>query len=201
MEIVGNFINSIDLKTMQDYVAYIKFNTREDHDPLHDSLFENEGTKFDIHTRGEMPDEILNIFSKYSKGFFNYIQNKTEIKYHPPMFSKHYIARYREGSESEPHFNADKPSGTYGSYIIWNNAKRGGNVLFPNHQLSFTATPGDLIIFEESEKDIHGFSEILEGSLYISEAWMGRVGQLWMPNRIPYEEVEWGNWEIKGFYE
>jgi hypothetical protein len=24
---------------------------------------------------------------------------------------------------------------------------------------------------------------------------------LWMANRTPYNEVEWDDWEIKGFYE
>lgn len=201
MKIIANFINEEDLKVVQDYISTIKFNTKEDHVPLHDALFANEGTKFDIHTRGEMPDHILQIFSKYSKGYYEAVQSESELDYHPPMFSKHYIARYRSGAESEPHFNMEKPANTYGSYIVWKNAKKGGHILFPNRNVDMIASPGDLIIFKESEEDKHGISKIEEGEMFISEAWMGTKGQLWMPNRTPYEQVEWDDWEIKGFYE
>ena len=201
MKIIANFINEEDLKVVQDYISTIKFNTKEDHVPLHDALFANEGTKFDIHTRGEMPDYILQIFSKYSKGYYEAVQSESELDYHPPMFSKHYIARYRSGAESEPHFNMEKPANTYGSYIVWKNAKKGGHILFPNRNVDMIASPGDLIIFKESEEDKHGISKIEEGEMFISEAWMGTKGQLWMPNRTPYEQVEWDDWEIKGFYE
>ena len=201
MKIIANFINEEDLKIVQDYISTIKFNTKEDHVPLHDALFANEGTKFDIHTRGEMPDHILQIFSKYSKGYYEAVQSESELDYHPPMFSKHYIARYRSGAKSEPHFNMEKPANTYGSYIVWKNAKKGGHILFPNRNVDMIASPGDLIIFKESEEDKHGISKIEEGEMFISEAWMGTKGQLWMPNRTPYEQVEWDDWEIKGFYE
>lgn len=201
MKIIANFINEEDLKVVQDYISTIKFNTKEEHVPLHDALFANEGTKFDIHTRGEMPDHILQIFSKYSKGYYEAVQSESELDYHPPMFSKHYIARYRSGAESEPHFNMEKPANTYGSYIVWKNAKKGGHILFPNRNVDMIASPGDLIIFKESEEDKHGISKIEEGEMFISEAWMGTKGQLWMPNRTPYEQVEWDDWEIKGFYE
>lgn len=199
MKIIKNFISDTDLKTVQNYLSTIKFHTKEDHVPLHDNLFAEEGTRFDIHTRGEMPDYILEIFSKYSKGMYESVLEDVRDEYHPPMFSKHYIARYRKGSYSEPHFNMDKPLGTYGSYIVWQNPKIGGHIVFPKQVLDFVANPGDLIIFEESEKDLRGITEIVDGDMFISEAWMGKKGQLWMANRTPYEQVEWDDWEIKGF--
>jgi hypothetical protein len=56
MKIYEKFICSEDLQAVQDYIKTIKFNTQDDHVPLHDNLFEKIGNKFDIHTRGEMPD-------------------------------------------------------------------------------------------------------------------------------------------------
>ena len=201
MKIFENFITEEDLKIVQEYIKTIKFNTKEDHVPLHDSLFAEEGTRFDIHTRGEMPDYILEIFSKYSKGMYDGVIQYADGDYHPPMFSKHYIARYRSGSYSAPHFNIDKPKGTYGSYLVWQNPELGGKITFPKLSLEFIAKPGDLIVFEESEDDIRGITEIIKGDMFLSEAWMGQKGQLWMANRTPYEDVEWDDWEIKGFYE
>jgi hypothetical protein len=207
MRIFEKFISPEDLKAVQDYLATIKFNTKEDHVPLHDGLFAEDGTKFDIHTRGEMPDHILEVFSKYSKGMYEGVLRYTSEEYHPPMFSKHYIARYRPGSYSNAHFNMEKPEGTYGSYLVWQNPISGGRITFPNYEangkvgLDFIATPGDLIVFEETEKDTRGIQEILEGEMFISEAWMGKKGQHWMQNRSSYEETEWDDWEIKGFHE
>jgi hypothetical protein len=201
MHIFEKFITQEDLKTVQDYIETIKFNTKDDHVPLHDNLFSNEGVQFDIHTRGEMPDHILAIFSKYSKGMYEGVLRYETKEYHPPMFSKHYIARYRPGSSSEPHYNKEKPEGTYGSYLVWKNPVSGGRITFPNKNLEFIATPGDLIIFKESEDEIRGITKIVDGDMFLSEAWMGRKGQLWMENRTSYEETEWEDWEIKGFYE
>ena len=67
MKIFEKFILSEDLKIVQDYIQTIKFNTKEDHVPLHDGLFAEDATKFDIHTRGEMPDHILEIFSESTR--------------------------------------------------------------------------------------------------------------------------------------
>lgn len=202
MKIVRGFIEKNDLETIQQYVKSIQFHTKEDHVTLHDSLFESEGTRFDIHTRGEMPDNVLDVFSKYSKGYYDIVQSENEDAYHPPMFSKHYIARYRKGSYSEPHNNEKtKPEGTYCSLIVWQNADSGGEIIFSETGEQFVAEPGDLIYFKDNFENNHGITEILSGDLFISEAWMGKKGQHWMDNRVSYEEVDWDNWEIKGFHE
>lgn len=201
MKIYEKFISEKDLQTVQDYIKTIKFNTEEEHVPLHDNLFAKIGNKFDIHTRGEMPDHILEIFSKYSKGMYDGVTSWAEGDYHPPMFSKHYIARYKAGSQADPYFNPAKPEGTFGSYLVWQNPEIGGKIGFPKHGLEFTANPGDLIVFEESEEDMREITKIEKGEMFLSEAWMGRTGQHWMDNALAYEDVDWENWEIKGFYE
>lgn len=201
MKIVEGFISKDDLKTVQDYLGTIVFHTKDEHVPLHDNLFDG-GAPFDIHTRGEMPDNILEIFSKYSKGYYDFVQSENEDEYHPAMFSKHYIARYRPGSSEPQHHNAHaKPEGTYVSYIVWQNADQGGEFEFSNLGKTFKPTPGDLIYFKDDEANLHGITTIESGFLFLSEAWMGKKGQHWMQNKASYEEVEWDDWEIKGFHE
>jgi hypothetical protein len=39
---------------------------------------------------------------------------------------------------------------------------------------------------------------VLDGKMYLSQAWMGLKGQSWFPN-VDYDKVEWDNWEIRGF--
>jgi hypothetical protein len=146
-----------------------------------------------------MPDHILAIFSKYSKGFYDLIEEEFPGEYLPPMFSKHYIARYNVGTEIVPQFDITKPEGTYKSIIFWNNNFDGGELSFPELKFSIKPEPGDLVFFEEGQTNMCAITKILSGPLYFSEAWVGKKGQLWMPSREPYEKIDWDNWEIKGF--
>jgi len=198
IHIIKNFISKEDVSIIKEYIETIKFNTKEDHVPLHDNLFEVNGVVFDLHTRGEMPNHILSIFSKYSEGFYKAVQEIESINYHPPMFSKHYIARYRTGVSVGPHFDPDKPEGTYKSYIYWNDDFSGGALNFPELKETFTPQPGDLVFFIENEENRYEVTRVESGILYMSEAWMGKVGKAWMPN-VNYEETNWDDWEIKGF--
>lgn len=199
IQIVEGFISSDDVETVRSYIDTIKFNTKEDHDPLHDPLYNEYNAPFDLHTRGEMPTHILDIFSKYSKGFYDLVQSHEGGGYLPAMFSKHYIARYNEGTQIGAQFNPSKPDNTYKSIIFWNNDFDGGNLEFPGAGISVLPNPGDLVIFIENQENRCGISKIESGPLFLSEAWMGKIGQLWMPNRDPYEKVDWDNWEIRGF--
>lgn len=199
IHIVRNFIKDEDLQSVSKYIDSIKFNTKDDHVPLHSDLFSFSSTEFDIHTRGEMPDHILAIFSKYSKGLYDLVSAIEPEDYHPPMFSKHYLARYRAGSHSAVHWDNSKPAKTYKSYIFWTADHTGGNIIFPNLSEEVTLSPGDLVYFIENEENSHGITRIQDGNLVISEAWMGIKGQLFMPSKVSYEDLDWDDWEIKGF--
>lgn len=195
---VNGFISQENVKIINDYIKTISFHTKENHVPLHNELFEKQAIPFDIHTRGEMPNHILEIFSEYSKKYYEAVQAIEEDLYHPPMFSKHYIARYPIGSSIGPQFDPSKPPGTYKSFIYWNKDFTGGELRFPNLNQSFAPDPGDLIFFVENEANKYQISKIESGNLFLSEAWMGKVGKAWMPG-VVYEETDWDNWEIKGF--
>jgi hypothetical protein len=199
MEIVKGFLSREDVEVVANYIATIKFNTKDEHVPLHDKLYTEYNAQFDLHTRGEMPDYILQIFSKYSKAFYEIIESRFPGEYLPPMFSKHYIARYMVGAETGPQFDNTKPKGTYKSIIFWNNDFDGGNLVFPKLEKTVKPEPGDLVFFEEGEENMCAITKILSKPLYFSEAWIGKKGQLWMPSNEPYEKVQWDNWEIKGF--
>lgn len=199
MNIIKSFISSADVDIVQKYISTIKFNTMEDHVPLHNDLYEKYNAPFDLHTRGEMPKYILDIFSKYSKGFYEAVKSEQSDEYLPPMFSKHYIARYSEGKSLGPQFDESKPEGTYKSIIYWNNDFNGGELHFPNLNKTIKPEPGDLVFFIESEKNRCAINRVINGDLYLSEAWSGKAGELWMPSSVPYDKVEWNSWEIRGF--
>jgi hypothetical protein len=151
-----------------------------------------------------LSDEILQIFSKYSKGFYDIVtEMNKDLEYLPPMFSKHYIARYLTGSGELPHTDTNRPEHTLVSYIFWNNNYSGGNIISVNSETQQESeidySPGDLIIFEEGNaEDMRKITPVLDGRMYLSQAWMGLKGQSWFPN-VDYDKVEWDNWEIRGF--
>jgi hypothetical protein len=155
MFIEKDFISKEDLLLVNDYINTISFNTKEDHVPLHNDLFQNNNIGFDLHTRGEMQKEILDVFSKFSEGFYNKVQSLEKNDYHPPMFSKHYIARYKAGSSVEQHFDMSKPEGTYKSIIFWNNDFDGGELSFPELKFSIKPEPGDLVFFDNGSGISH----------------------------------------------
>lgn len=195
-----NFVSELDVKTVQEYIKSIKFHTKENHVPLHNNLFDS-GAPFDIHTRGEMPKEVLDIFSKYSKVYWELVSKiDTSIKYHPPMFSKHYIARYRPDSVDGFHYSNTRPENTFASYVYWNDDFEGGEILWENTKELLKPNPGDLIYFKEVQSNTRRISDISNGYAFISESWMSPVGTCPDPN-VAYETVDWDNWEIKGFYE
>lgn len=199
IKVVPDFISKEDVKVVNDYMRTVKFHTKDEHVPLHNNLF-NSGAPFDIHTRGEMPDNVLNIFSKYSYEYWRLVSSLEDVPYHPPMFSKHYIARYREDSIDNPHYADRRPEGTYGSYIYWNTDFDGGEILFEKDSQQFLPEPGTLIFFKEVKENSRHIKPVTSGYLFLSEAWMAPVGVCPDPN-VEYDSVFWDDINIKGFDE
>ncbi len=199
MIVIKNFISQEDVDIVYEYAKSLNYHTKDNHVPLHDNLFNNANITFDIHTRGEMPKHILDIFSKYSKGMYEEVSKLEQVPYHPPMFSKHYIARYRPGAKQDNHYDTYKGErGAYGSYIYWNNDFTGGAIKFQDVESSFVPAPGDLVFFKESPDSYREIQEVLSGQLFLSEAWAGPVG-ISIFDSVEYDRVNWEDWEIKGF--
>lgn len=204
MIIIKNFFSSEEVSTVIDYARDAHFHTKEDHPPLHDNLYSQDSINFDIRTRGEFPDEVLAIFSEYSRRLFNHISElHKDVEYLPPMFSKYYIARYRPGAFEPPQTDKDKPSGTYVAYVCWNNDFVGGKMMSVNSdngvETVLDIAPGDVVIFEEGNySEMRAISEVSEGMLYLSQAWLGPKGKAWFSN-VDYDKTDWDNWEIRGF--
>jgi hypothetical protein len=204
MIVIKNFLSSDDVSTVYEYAKSSSFHTKDNHPTLHDNLYSQDSISFDLRTRGEFSDEILQIFSKYSKGFYDIVtEMNKELDYLPPMFSKHYIARYVPGAGEFPHTDTNRPEHTLVSYIVWNADYSGGKITSVNmearQEKEIEYSPGDLIIFEEGNlEDMRKITPVIDGNLYLSQAWMGLKGQSWFPN-VDYDKVEWDNWEIRGF--
>ena len=89
-----NVATEEDLRTIAEFVNSVKFNSPEDHIPLHNSLFSIPGINFDITTYGDMPKEVVSIFEKYAIAIKDAVTKITGIEYNRPILGKSYIFSY-----------------------------------------------------------------------------------------------------------
>lgn len=204
MIVLKNFLADADVRLVAEYAQESHFHTKENHPPLHDPLYSQDSINFDIRTRGEFSEDVLQIFSKYSRKFYEFISSlHPNEEYLPAMFSKHYIARYRDNAFEPPQTDTSKPDGTYVSYIFWNNNFSGGEIVSVNAKTGqekvLDISPGDLVIFEEGNlEEMRSIRPVTAGKMYLSQAWMGKKGQAWFSN-VDYAKTNWDSWEIRGF--
>lgn len=191
-----NVANNKDLKSIEDFVNSVKFNTPEDHSTLHDPLFKIPGVNFDIVTYGDMPKDIVSIFEKYSIAIQDAVTKLTGTKYDPPILGKSYILRYTPGKEINMFYSDDRPSNVFRSIVKWNNSHGGGIFKFKNYKIAKELSPGDCIIFPETIDFTRGFSTVTENSMFLSDFWNAPVGVSPYPG-LKYEDIYWGNplWE------
>jgi hypothetical protein len=196
--IIIDSVNKEDVLKIKEYSKTISFNTPANHVELHNDLFDKYGAKFDIHTRGEMPKDILSVFSNAGKKIYEIVSSVEGIDYHPPMFSKNYIARYQPGVGQSPAYNNNRPDKTYKAYVFWDDLDESANAIFSERSISIKPKSGDLIIFEEVFINSFGFSPAETDTLHISEFWLSPIGSVPFEN-VDYPAINWNDWEIKGF--
>jgi hypothetical protein len=185
-----------DLQLVNEFVNSVKFNTKDDHIPLHDPLFSNPNVNFDITTYGDMPKEVVDIFEKYTFAIQKAVSQTNKIFYDPPILGKSYIMRYVSGTSIPMGFGADRPKNVFRSIVQWNDSFKGGNFKFNNYKLGKNLAPGDCIIFPETEEFSREITVVEEGNLFLSDFWNAPVGESPYPG-LKYDDIYWGNplWE------
>lgn len=196
IKIVKDIVGIEDLNTVLSYANNAKYNTKDDHIPLHDPLFSDDGVNFDIVTYGDMPREVVDIFNKYCKKIKDIVSQVSNIEYDPPILGKSYIARYNKNTKLNMGYDSIRPKNVFASYVVWNSNFEGGKIKFKNYKIAVDLQPGDCIVFPESEEYQREITEITKGSLLLSQFWNAPVGQSPYPG-LDYKDIYWGNplWE------
>lgn len=196
IKIVRDIVGIEDLNILLSYANNTKYNTKEDHIPLHDTLFSKNGISFDIVTYGDMPKEVVDIFDKYCKKIKDIVSNLTKKEYDPPILGKSYIAKYNTGNAMSMGYDSNRPKDVFATYVVWNSSFDGGKIKFKNYKIAVDLQPGDCIIFPESEDYQREITSINKGSMLISQFWNAPVGQSPYPG-LEYKDIYWGNplWE------
>lgn len=191
-----NVATAEDLKLINEFVNYVKFNTKSDHIPLHDPLFSQDSINFEITTYGDMTKEIVDIFEKYTVAIQKAVSQMNKIFYDPPILGKSYIVKYTVGNGMQMSYNTDRPKNVFRSIVKWNDSCEGGFFKFQNYKIAKNLIAGDCIIFPENEDFAREITTVQSGSLFISDFWNAPVGQ--SPySGLKYDDIYWGNplWE------
>lgn len=196
IKIVKNTVGIEDLNILLSYANATKYNTKDDHDPLHDPLFSKDGINFDIVTYGDMPKEVVNIFDKYCKKIKDTVSSLTEKEYDPPILGKSYIAKYNVETGMKMGYDSSRPKNVFASYVVWNSSFEGGKIKFKNYKIAVDLKPGDFIVFPETEEYQREITNVSKGEMMISQFWNAPVGQSPYPG-LDYKDIYWGNplWE------
>ncbi len=191
-----NVATGEDLELIRKFVDSVKFNTKEDHIPLHDPLFSNPNVNFDITTYGDMPKEVVDIFEKYVFAIQKAVTEISGIQYDPPILGKSYIMRYIPGTSISMHYSSDRPKNVFRSIVKWNDCHEGGVFKFKNYKVGKDLMAGDCIIFPENEEFMREVTTVEKKNMFVSDFWNAPVGQSPYPG-LKYEEIYWGNplWE------
>lgn len=192
IKVIKNICTSDELTFIHNYLSSAKFNTKEDHVPLHDPLFSQDNVFFDIVTYGDMGKEISYIFNKYCQEIKNAVSELENKKYGPPILGKSYIMRYKSGTGIGMHFAGDRPENVYRSIVIWNDDFSGGKIKFKNFKLAIDLSPGDCIVFPETEEYSREMTTVESGNVMLSDFWNAPDKESPYPG-LPYMKVNWGN--------
>jgi hypothetical protein len=191
-----NIATKEDLELVERFVNSVKFNTREDHIPLHNPLFSQDSIDFDIATYGDMPRDVVDIFERYAAAIKDAVSEISGKEYDPPILGKSYILRYTAGKSVPLNYSIDRPKNTYRSILKWNDSYKGGIFKFKNYKVAKQLVAGDCIIFPETDEFSREFTLVEDGSMFVSDFWNAPVGE--SPySGLKYEDIYWGNplWE------
>jgi hypothetical protein len=191
-----NVATGEDLELIGKFVDSVKFNTKEDHVPLHDFLFSQEGINFEIVTYGDMTREVVSVFEKYCNAIKEAVTEISGTNYDSPILGKSYIMKYVPGTNISPGYSASRPENVFRSIVKWNDCHEGGSFIFKNYNITEKLIAGDCIIFPETEEFSREFTIVEKKSMFISDFWNAPTGQSPYPG-LKYEDIYWGNplWE------
>jgi hypothetical protein len=187
-----NVATKEDIELVQDFINAVKFQTKENHIPLHIPLYSKYNVEFDIATYGDMTREVVAVFEKYTKAIGLAVSDMTKVFYDPPILGKSYIFRLTSEKTFPMQWSTNRPKNVFRSILKWTDSHTGGELKFKNYKIATDLKPGDCVIFPETEEFQREITSIGTGDLFISDFWNAPVGESPYPG-LEYQNIHWGN--------
>jgi hypothetical protein len=146
----------------------------------------NDG-EFDEYGNGEK-EFTVNVFKKddvdtqavralvteWGKKVYDFVVEHYGGEFKPFEPAMSHIARFESGWGMHEHYDASKPN-DIATLIYINNDYTGGDIYFPEYDISHKPQPGDLLTFPDNPRYIHGVKPIAEGIRYTTPRWFTRI--------------------------
>jgi hypothetical protein len=146
----------------------------------HSELFSNYGNneqEFTVHTYheiGGLDENILNVIQNTAHKVYDFVINNYEYSFEPFIDEKTHIAKFVEGAGMHEHFDSSRPK-DIATLVYLNNEYEGGDIYFPEYNMSFKPNPGDLLCFPDNPNFIHGVKQISKGVRFTLPRWFTRI--------------------------
>lgn len=172
---------------MIDLIKYEKgFVQKSDIDKIYnyaknsDDLFFNFGNsekEFTFHIGDDIkkrdPD-TLELIDYHAKRVYDFVVNAYQQKFEDFDYSKTHIARFSEGTGMHEHFDSSKPN-DIATLIYINDNYSGGEIYFPEYDISIKPEAGDLLTFPDNPMFVHGVRPITSGIRYTTPRWFTSI--------------------------
>jgi len=139
--------------------------------------FGNAEQEFKVYT-GKNPssdtNKIFSIINEYGKKVYDLVLEKYNgefVDYDP---GKTHIARFEPGSKMHEHFDSSRPN-DIATLLYINDDYDGGEIYFPELDISIKPESGDLICFPDNPGFTHGVKEISGFVRYTAPRWFTRI--------------------------
>ena len=192
IKVIKECLTTKEIDVVNEYLMSANFNTRENHIPLHDNLFSNNQMDFGITTYGDMGKEISYIFNKICQCIIDCTSEISKEQYGSPILTKSYIMKFDNTNELMLGFDALRPPKVFRSMVFWNKEIENIHVVFPEKQIKEELSPGDIIIFPETQEFSRKILNKNKFPIYMSDFWNAPKNESPYPG-LHHDEIAWGN--------
>lgn len=165
---IKGFMKAEDAKIISDYA--------KDHAECFKE-YGNGEKEFTVHTYHGIESknkDILNLMQKYANDVYSYVLENYNGPFKEFDPFKTHIAKFIPGEGMHEHFDSNRPN-DIATLVYLNNEYVGGDIYFPEYDISFKPEPGDLLCFPDNPSFIHGVKPITDGIRYTTPRWFTRI--------------------------
>lgn len=118
--------------------------------------------------------EIRALVTEWGQKVYDFVLENYDSKFQPYNPGLSHIARFEPGWGMHEHFDSSKPN-DIATLIYINNNYEGGDIYFPEYEISHKPEPGDLLTFPDNPNFVHGVKSISDGIRYTTPRWFTRI--------------------------
>jgi hypothetical protein len=164
IKLVKGFMSSEDADLITKYAKSVDSSFSE---------FGNGEKEFTFHAEFQDSD-IQTLLNFYGKSALSFVRNNYAGPFGEYDESTTHIARFEKGFGMHEHFDSTKPN-DIATLIYINSDYEGGEIYFPDYDISIKPNSGDLVCFPDTPDFVHGVKPITDGIRYTSPRWFTRI--------------------------